>query len=362
MKYQFIALTILSLIFIKVDAQNKKKKLSLDLVSWEFPKDSKIESSTHKGKESLYIDREAYLKNFEFENGTLEVEIAANSKRSFAGFIFREQNHHAEKVYLRMHKSRMPDAIQYSPIFNKESNWQLYREFQNTTAFHTDGWNKLKVVVYNNQAIVFVNGIELLKIDKLRTNNKKGRIGFFGLFGNWFADLTFSPEVDDKLFPIISTKKNSTGIVKNWQISEVHSIDDLKNNSVLNIAKKAHFDSFVTEESGLLPISKYRKKLSQGRFEKNKVDFVITKLIIHSDKKQTKKFYFDFSDKLIFYLNKSIIFEGNNTFRAKGIQHTGHIGLNNNALFLKLEKGKNEIICVVSEKANGWGLMARFED
>lgn len=363
MKYQIITLVLLSLIFNNVEAQYKKRILPLDKSSWEFPNDSKVQSTIHKGKYALYLNREGYLKDFEFKNGTLEVKIAANIKRSFAGFIFRANHDHAEKVYLRMHKSRMPDAIQYSPIFNEESNWQLYRELQNTTVFNTDDWNTLKLAVYNNQAVIFVNDVELLKIDKLRTDNTKGRIGFFGLFGNWFADLTYSPEVDEKLFPIISSpKKNNIGIIKNWQVSEVYSIDELKNNSTLNITKKARFDSFKTEESGLLPISKYRKKLSQGKFEKNKIDFVIAKLIIHSDKKQTKKIYFDYSDKLTFYLNETMIFEGNNTFRAKGIQHTGHLGINSNALFLNLNKGKNEIICMISEKANGWGLMARFED
>jgi hypothetical protein len=39
----------------------------------------------------------------------------------------------------------------------------------------------------------------------------------------------------------------------------------------------------------------------------------------------------------------------------------GHININTNKLYLPLEKGANKIHCVVMDKANGWGLIAKLE-
>jgi len=61
------------------------------------------------------------------------------------------------------------------------------------------------------------------------------------------------------------------------------------------------------------------------------------------------------------FLNGKLLFIGNNAFRQKGVQYMGHMDINTNKLHLPLEKGKNEIHCVVIDKANGWGLMAKLE-
>jgi len=77
--------------------------------------------------------------------------------------------------------------------------------------------------------------------------------------------------------------------------------------------------------------------------------------------KETRIFSFDYSDKIIVYLNGEVIFKGNNAFRAKGIQYMGHIDINTNRLYLPLESGVNKIHCVVIDKANGWGIIAKLE-
>lgn len=117
----------------------------------------------------------------------------------------------------------------------------------------------------------------------------------------------------------------------------------------------------TTENSGLLPISKYLEKPSSGNFEENREDYTIAYTTIHADKQETKLFSFDYSDRIIVYLNGEPIFKGNNAFRAKGIQYMGHMDINTNKLYLPLDKGKNEIHCIVIDKANGWGIMAKLE-
>jgi len=98
-----------------------------------------------------------------------------------------------------------------------------------------------------------------------------------------------------------------------------------------------------------------------GNFEGNGEDYIIATTTIKVDQDETRLFSFDYSDKIMVYLNGRLIFKGNNAFRAKGLQHTGHIGIDTNTLYLPLEKGSNSLHCVVIDKANGWGLMGKLE-
>ena len=122
------------------------------------------------------------------------------------------------------------------------------------------------------------------------------------------------------------------------------------------------WETVATEANGLLPISKYRKKASGGNFEANTEDVVWVKLIVSSEQKQRKKFYFDYSDRVQVYFNEAPVFAGNNAFRFKGPLFRGDIGVAGNALYLDLKKGENELLFAVAERANGWGLVGQWED
>ena len=49
-------------------------------------------------------------------------------RRGFFGIQFRiaDDGANAEWVYLRQHKSGLPDAMQYTPVLNTGLNWQIY--------------------------------------------------------------------------------------------------------------------------------------------------------------------------------------------------------------------------------------------
>tara|TARA_R110002095_G_scaffold50469_1_gene44261 strand:+ start:742 stop:1014 length:273 start_codon:yes stop_codon:yes gene_type:complete len=89
--------------------------------------------------------------------------------------------------------------------------------------------------------------------------------------------------------------------------------------------------------------------------------YAVASTIIETNSDQVQLFSFDYSDKIIVYLNGKPIFKGNNAFRSKGMQYQGHIDIDANTLFLHLKKGKNTLHCVVIDKANGWGLLGKLE-
>nr|WP_282054111.1 family 16 glycoside hydrolase [Maribacter luteus] len=326
--------------------------------NWNVPKDALFERFDNRNTLVLNSGR-ATIKNLKFTNGTISVDVYSNSVRSFAGISFRKQNSNLEEVYMRMHKSNQVDAIQYTPIFNNESNWQLFREYQAQVSFKNTGWNTLRIEVNNKNADVFVNEEKVMSIEHLRTNHSIGEIGLFALFSNKFSNfkVTHKEEVENP------EKRNNNpinpNIITKWGITKArpYKEEELCFNDFL----KETYMTVKTEESGLLPISKYLKKSSSGNFEKNIENYTIVTTTVHANKKETKLFSFDYSDKIIVYFNGKAIFQGNNAFRAKGVQYMGHMDINTNKIYLPLEKGVNKIHCVVIDKANGWGIMAKLE-
>ena len=327
--------------------------------SWEFFPGAKHTFEMLDGRPTMQLNGRATITNQTFGNGILEVDVYANQKRSFAGIIFRKQDDTFEEAYMRMHKSRQVDAVQYTPIFHGESNWQLYPEYQANVTFKEEGWNTLRIEVQNNAAAVYVNGEQVLTVDQLRTDLTEGSVGLFALFGNRFSNFRITQK--EMTIPVEAPTSSDTdpNIIREWNVSEaaVYDANTLTFYAIANTKRK----TVTTEPSGLLPISKHVRKQSSGNFERNREEYVVASTEIDAEAEQVKRFSFDYSDRILVYLNGALIFQGNNAFRAKNNQFQGHLGMTANTLFLNLKPGTNTLHCVVIEKANGWGLMGKLE-
>ncbi|HMQ05765.1 MAG TPA: DUF1080 domain-containing protein [Saprospiraceae bacterium] len=327
--------------------------------NWESYGGAKTSFEHFDGAQTVRLEGKIFAKEILLDQGTIEVDVYSNSKRSFAGIVFRKAGHHMEDIYLRMHKSRQPDALQYTPVFNGESSWQLYHEYQANVPFNQEGWNKLKVIFKESVALVYVNDVMVLKVEELRTDNHLGAIGLFSLFENRFAHFRYSPltvEISDHSIP--EPKPETDGVITQWQITEAKAF--FETTSVPDNLETINYTLVKTEPSGLLTISKFLKKPSFGNFEANDEAFTICRHEWSETKKTTKVFSFDYSDKISIFLNGNLIFSGDNAFQSKGVQFMGHLNIGANKLHLPLKKGKNVIHCIVIDKANGWGLMGRI--
>lgn len=340
-------------------AQDKTITVAMDESNWIIPENAEFQLFDNR-KTLLLKGKRATVKDLQFENGSIEVDVYANAQRSFAGITFRKQNDNMDEVYMRMHKTTQVDAVQYTPIFNNESNWQLYREYQAKVEFKREGWNTLRLEIANQMADVYINNEKVLTIDHLRSENPAGQVGLFALFSNRFSNFRVTPK--DKIEPITlpSTSNDlDETIITQWQITKakVFDSDQLDYDEFSNEI----YTTVNTEKSGLLPISKYVKKTSSGNFEQNKDDYIVAKTTINSGQNETRLFSFDYSDRILIFLNGELMFKGNNSFRTKGVQYMGHLDIDSNLLYLPVKKGINTIHCVIIDKANGWGLMGKLE-
>jgi len=359
MNFPRLSLNISMLLIVQLLLGQNTKTLPMQPEYWTVGQGGKLSFETFDGRETMVLNGTAFAKGFEFSNGVMEMEVYANQKRSFAGVVFRKHDGNFEEVYMRMHKSRQVDAVQYTPTYNNESNWQLYPEFQANVAFKNEGWNLFRIEIEDLTATLFINGKEVMQIDRLRSGNLNGGIGLFALFGNRFANLKVTKTgeaIAKEPFPILTPEK---GIISEWDLTEAQPY--IENQIDFKDFEKAKTITVNTEQSGMLPISRYLAKPTSGNFERNQEAFTVASTTIAVDKDQNRFFLFDYSDKIVVYLNGEPIFYGNNAFRSKNNQFQGHLGLTANKLLLQLKKGFNTLHCVVIDKANGWGLIGKIE-
>jgi hypothetical protein len=89
---------------------------------------------------------------------------------------------------------------------------------------------------------------------------------------------------------------------------------------------------------------------------------VYAKTNIESDRDQVKKLYFGYSDDVSAFLNGQILYRGRSAqyFRDPGF--LGIVNPENDAIYLPLKKGSNELLLAVSELGGGWGFNCRLVD
>lgn len=216
-RYSFLFLWVFLLcMFVGITfAQEKKVAFDFSDPSQWTVEGAETEIVEYKGKEALRIkgapgERIAYLKDFEFLNGAIELDIAAIPY--YTGLVFRVRSGHVyEGIYFRPQNSRHKDpvrrghTVQY--ISNPMYTWYYLREtapeqYEAAVDIPPEEWFHVKVVVAGEKAEVFVNDAEspCLVVEDLKHGVSQGSVGVW--CGNTspgtFANLTVTPTAPTK--------------------------------------------------------------------------------------------------------------------------------------------------------------------
>ena len=89
---------------------------------------------------------------------------------------------------------------------------------------------------------------------------------------------------------------------------------------------------------------------------------VYARTTIASDRDQVKKLYIGYSDDVSVFLNGKILFRGRSAQNFRDPGFLGIISPENDAVYLPLKKGRNELMLAVSELGGGWGFICRLAD
>ena len=83
---------------------------------------------------------------------------------------------------------------------------------------------------------------------------------------------------------------------------------------------------------------------------------------IHSDHEQVKKLSLGYSDDVSVFLNGRILYRGRSAQNFRDPAFLGIVDPENDAVYLPLREGANELVLAVSELGGGWGFIARLAD
>src|SRR5690242_20075065 len=124
-----LAMIAFAVLFGSVAHSQPPETLSLDSDSPRWDLQGEAKAAEYQGRKALLLDGgTAIVKDLELRDGVVDVDVATPASRGFFGIQFRLDNDGAngEWVYLRQHKSGLPDAMQYTPVLHTGANWQLY--------------------------------------------------------------------------------------------------------------------------------------------------------------------------------------------------------------------------------------------
>lgn len=330
-----------------------------DAARWDV-RAQESRAGVHLGREGLYlVGGTAWLKDVDFLDGVIELDMAATGETGFHGVRFRavEPTEH-EHVYLRPHLSDRPDAVQYNPIFHGVSGWQIYADerYVQQVTIPVDRWVHVRVAVRGERMELSVDGQRLVFPHLVR----EPAVGAVGVnssgAGVWFANVEVYPDADVAFSsdPGASAPEfDRTGVVRSWRVSEVfdESLVDGATELPSSLREGLSWESVEPEVRGIANLARLR-----GRSDGNTVFAAVT---LRTDRARTVPLDIGFSDRVRVFLNGRQLFAAADAFASRDYRFLGTIGFFD-TVFLPLEPGDNEVWLAVSETFGGWGVAARL--
>jgi hypothetical protein len=349
-----------------------------DSPRWDLQGQAK--PAEYLGRKCLLIDGgAAILKDFEMRDGVIDVDVATPAVRGFFGFDVRLASEGAnyEEIYLRQHKSGYPDAMQYTPVLNTGRNWQLYNGpgFNGAVDIPKGEWFHLRLEVTGAQAKLFVKDMDkpALVMGDLKSGVQKGQVALYTLTGE-----TYFSNFEVRTTPDLPWERHlppmPPNTLTNWSISP--SYDYLARNLERPLtseeSKAIQWQDVEAEPPGFVVLYRYRQAphprvTFQSDFSKRLNPqpggkMLYARTTIESDRDQVKKLEIGYSDDVSVFLNGKILYRGRS---AQGFRDPGFLGIvnpENDAVYLPLKKGHNELMLALTELGGGWGFICRLTD
>lgn len=359
---------IFALLVLPLSGQGEELPFTAE--NWEFD-GVDWQQVSYLGRDALFLrNANATLKGLKFFNGTIEFDAAVNGERGFTSIRWRRQSDSSgENFLIRNHKSGERDSAQYEAFHGYRSSWQLYNEDGYTTHIDipVDTWIPFRIVVKNGAADIYVNSdVPVLHVAELRGAKMPGNVQLnAALAGAHISNFRID----------VSTPKNLSGsslglpgppvlpgAIRNWQVS--NGLIDGAFDDFNTLPAELGIDTWeplVTDAAGVVNLSEY---LPAPGF--NRADDIwrtaVVKTAIHSDSARSVQMKFGFSDYARIYLNRQLLYFGENQFREEDRRYQGLVN-RNSAVLLNLHSGQNDLTMVLREEDRfGWGFQTELVD
>ncbi|MBI3475750.1 MAG: hypothetical protein HY010_08460 [Acidobacteria bacterium] len=372
-----LSLGALVLLFVSA-AQSQTVPIAPDSPRWELEGEAK--ATEYQGRKSLLLNGgAATVKDFEMRDGVIDVDVATPARRGFFGIQFRGDSAglNGEWVYLRQHKSGLPDAMQYTPVLNTGLNWQLYNGpgFTGAVEIPSDAWFHLRLEITGAQAKLYVSDMDTpaLVMNDLKSGIQRGQIALAVLIGEtYFSNFEMRATPDtpwERHLPPMPP-----GTLSKWSISPAYDAlaRNLERPLTASESKAIQWQDVEAEPPGLVALYRYRTaphpRVSFATDFSKRLDpqpgmkVLYARTTIESDRDQVKKLYLGYSDDVSVFLNGQILYRGRSAQNFRDPGFLGIVNPENDAIYVHLKKGSNELVLGLSELGGGWGFICRLAE
>jgi hypothetical protein len=316
----------------------------------------------------------AYVKDASLLNGTIEADVWITGEVKFAGFTFRVQSFDEyEWCWLRTHKTNglVQDGVQYAPAFRGVPCWQLNGGPGGIAPVNVpkNEWVHMKMEILDDSAALYVSDMTkpAMVIDQLQLGLKRGSVGLRTTVrgGVYFSNFAYRPAESSAPIPA-KEKVIPPTVLTQWQLSPSYPIPSVDVVPTYPVRPLAEIKSWITPEvdvSGLVNITRYHGTQYHARTATvaGRPDCAILRTSIDARENRQVRLNFGYSDAVTIFLNRTPLFWGNSAFLSRNKADGEWISYND-AVFLNLKKGRNELLVIVAEDFGGWGFQARLDN
>lgn len=319
-----------------------------------------------QGQHALYLQGAiASLADANFDTGVIEFDMALTSNaQSFPGIYFRAQDElNYEHFYIRPHQSGNPDSMQYTPVINGNTAWQIHSEYNARYRYPMNQWFHVRLEVADDSARVFIASDEpTMVIYDLKRARQAGAIQLRGsLGGAYYANINITPGSPAAAGPEPASTRIPAGVIHTWQVSPPMAEATANAAAIANRLGSINWTALPVETNGIA-------NLARVAVRSDETPTVLTRVTVRADRARSVPMRFGFSDRVSVYLNGALLHSGDDTQNSRDYRFLGTIGWYD-TLQLPLRRGNNEIVFAVSEGGGGnavggggWAATAAFPD
>ncbi len=345
---------------------------------WTFDS-SKVEFVTHRGVKAVRGKNQApyqiFLKDQSFAEGIIEFDVEL-SGFGFPGINFRmsADQKNGENFYIRSFGRVPPElrtTLQYAPIVDGINLWDLYDEYQTGAVINQQGWNHVRLVVWGQRMMVFVNDMTKpsLYIPHLEASTLQGGISLSGnvIYANVKIDP--NPPIGQGGQTDYNPVGADTRYLRHWQVNGPIDLPFGKDiiyplPSMYGTLKRSDIPDSTAAWESIQADSRAMVNLSTryGGVTDDHRRLAWLKTTVYSDHAQQKIVHLGFSDEVWLFVNGQIVYVDKNYFGTPNAKNEGRCNPENTQVLLSLKPGKNEIMIGLANYLYGWGLIARLSD
>jgi hypothetical protein len=315
----------------------------------------------------------AYVKDMSLLNGTIEADVWITGEVKFAGFTFRVQSFDEyEWCWLRTHKTNglVQDGVQYAPAFRGVPCWQLSGGPGGFGPANVpkNEWVHLRMEILGESAALYVSDMTkpAMVMDRLQLGPKRGSVGLRTTVkgGVYFSNFAYRSDEHAGPGQPIETAL-PPNVLAHWRLSPSYPTPSVAVVPAYPARQLAEVKGWIAPEidaSGLVNITRYHGSKYHARTgaTEGSPDYAFLRTFIDAQDDRLIRMNFGYSDAATIFLNQTPLFWGNSAFLSRNKADGEWISFND-AVFLNLKKGRNELLVVVAEDFGGWGFQAKLD-